>query len=68
MVTVYIYVLYFIKIKEVKNIMLEKIKWYLKQLLPLTYTGKATTETGTQLCVWKMWFGKPFHMKFYELK
>ena len=49
--------------------MLSKIKWYLKQLFPLTYVGKATDNNlGKHLCVWKMWFGKPFDIKFYELR
>ena len=48
--------------------MLSKFIWCLKQLLPLTYVGKEINENGKQLCVWRMWFGKPFHIKWYELK
>ena len=42
--------------------MLSKIKWYLKQLLPLTYVGAETNDNGKQLCGWRMWFGKPFQI------
>ena len=48
--------------------MSSKFIWCLKQLLPLTYVGKEINENGKQLCVWRMWFGKPFHIKWYELK
>ena len=49
--------------------MLSKIKWCLKQLLPLTYVSKATDDKLVKhLCVWKMWFGKPFYIKWYDLK
>ena len=48
--------------------MLSMMKWCLKQLLPLTYIGKEINEDGKFLCVWRMWFGKPFDIKFYELK
>lgn len=48
--------------------MLSKIKWYLKQLLPLTYVGVERNENGKQLCVWRMWFGKPFQIRWYDLR
>lgn len=44
--------------------MLSKIKWCLKQLVPLTYVS----VIGKDLCIWKMWFGKPFHIQWYELR
>lgn len=54
--------------------MLSKIKFVLKQLLPLKYetTTRITDDSGKNELIrlkttWRMWFGKPFHIQHYEL-
>lgn len=51
--------------KEIKG----NIKYYLQQLLPLTY--RATyykQENRKYFCIWNMWFGKSFNIEEYEIK
>lgn len=50
--------------------MLSKIKFILKQLLPLKYETKVTitddsgkNELIKMKCTWRMWFFKPFHIQ-----
>lgn len=43
---------------------MKKIKWYLKQCLPLTYTSRYRDGNGIKrFSVWMMWFGKVFNHK-----
>ena len=43
--------------------MLSKIKWYLKQLLPLYYTTFYNDSNNQKhFTVWQMWFGKTFNV------
>jgi len=45
-----------------------KIKWYLKQLLPLFYTSEFTDQEDIRrLCVWRMWLGRCFNVRWYVL-
>lgn len=47
---------------------MKKIKFYLKQLLPLTYYSKYRVQNGCiELAVWTQWFGKPFNIKRFAL-
>lgn len=40
---------------------MNKIRWYLRQLLPLTYRSHYREADGTHhFAVWKMWLGKVF--------
>lgn len=40
---------------------MNRFKWYLKQLLPLTYRSRYRTSDGERrFCVWRMWFGRCF--------
>lgn len=41
--------------------MMDKLYWYLKQLLPLSYNTRFELADGTK-CVstWRCWFGKVF--------
>jgi hypothetical protein len=48
--------------------MLNKIKWYLKQIFPLTYTSKYKTGLITKICIWKMWLGACYDIREYEVK
>ena len=39
------------------------MKWYLKQLFPLTYRTNYQDEDGNKhFCVWKMWLGKCYRI------
>lgn len=42
--------------------------WYLKQLLPLQYITEYRDADHYWLCIWRMWFGRCFNVKYYELK
>lgn len=56
--------------------MLEKLKWYLKQLLPMKYKSqfKVAKESadfpvladvdGKLTCEWRQWFGIPFDKNY----
>ena len=43
---------------------MEKLKWYLKQLLPLRYETTYTEHNGglrfPKRCAWRMWMGRCF--------
>jgi len=43
------------------------MKWFLKQLLPLTYRSKYKENNKNMFCVWNMWFGKCFNIEKYEV-
>ena len=47
---------------------INKAIWYLKQLLPLTYTSIYTEGEQKKLSVWKMFLGKCYNIKVYNLK
>ncbi len=54
--------------------MLAKLKFVLKQLLPLKYetTTIVTDNSGENELIrlkttWRMWLGKPFHINHYRL-
>ena len=42
-----------------------KVKWYIKQLLPLTYRTIYTEEGLKYFCVWNMWFGRSYNIDKY---
>jgi hypothetical protein len=39
---------------------MERIKWYIKQLLPLKYESTFREKGVMKHCVWRMWFGRCF--------
>jgi len=44
----------------------DRVLWYLKQLLPLTYRTNYTDEDGSyHYTVWNMWFGRCFNIDDY---
>ncbi len=45
-----------------------KILWRLKQMLPLTYVSEYTEGGNRQVCVWKMWFGRSFSIRRWDIK
>jgi len=47
---------------------MNRIVWYLKQLLPLKYDTEYGQDGKSYVSVWRMWFGRCFAVKKYELK
>jgi hypothetical protein len=45
-----------------------KIKWYLKQLLPLTYRTTYLEKGSKYYTVWCMWFGQCFNQDIILMK
>lgn len=41
--------------------------WYLKQLLPLRYESVYLEGGKKMLCIWRMWFGRCFNVRYFEL-
>jgi len=42
---------------------MNKLKWIIKQILPLTYRTKYVDEKNRKhFVVWKMWFGRQFNI------
>jgi hypothetical protein len=46
---------------------MNKLKWYLKQLLPLTYRTRWMENGKRYFSVWNMWFGKSFNIDKIEI-
>ena len=47
---------------------MNKLLFYIKQLLPLKYYSKYRVQTGERyLDIWTQWFGKPFNIKHFKL-
>ena len=44
-----------------------KPMWYLKQLLPLTYVSRFMQDGKRRLCVWRMWLGRCFNVRYFDL-
>ena len=43
------------------------MKWYLKQLLPLTYRSHYKKGGKKYFCVWRMWFGRCFAIEEFQI-
>lgn len=48
--------------KNRKDIKINRIKWYLKQLFLLTYRSKFIEKGEKHFCVWKMWLGHSYYI------
>ncbi len=47
---------------------MDKLIYYIKQLLPLKYHSKYRLQTGEKyLIIWRQWFGKPFDIEHFKL-
>ncbi len=47
---------------------MNKIIYYLKQLLPFKYYSKYRVQNGSrELAIWTQWFGKSFNIKRFTL-
>ncbi len=53
--------------KENLKFYTERVKWCLKQLLPLTYVTEYTTDGRRVVTVWRMWFGRCFDVREWEI-
>ena len=47
---------------------MKKLIYYLKQLLPLFYVSTFTEKGQRKLCIFRMWFGHSFNVRYYDLK
>lgn len=41
--------------------------WYIKQLFPLQYVSEYWENGKKKLTIWRMWMGKCFAIRDYEL-
>lgn len=58
-----------ITIQDVEGVLMKKILFYVKQLIPCTYWSKYRLPNGAkELVIWKQWFKKPFQIKRFTLK
>lgn len=46
---------------------MRKIRWFLKQLLPLTYRSHYKLGGKPTFCVWQMWFGRCFNIDQHQI-
>ena len=51
-----------------RSSMIDKLIWYLKQLLPLFYVTTFTENSIERLCIFRMWFGHWYNIRYYDLK
>ena len=47
---------------------INRLIWYFKQLFPLKYVSTFTEKGVRKKCSWRMWMGKSFNVKYYNLK
>ena len=45
----------------------ERIKWYFKQFLPLTYVSEYDENGKQKVTIWRMWFGRCFDIRSWEV-
>lgn len=46
---------------------LGKVRWAIKQLIPLTYRSHYEREGKKHFSVWRMWFGRCFDVEDYVI-
>lgn len=46
---------------------MERLRWYLKQLLPLLYWTTFSEDGKRRLCIWRMWLGRCFCAHYFDL-
>lgn len=46
---------------------MRRLGWYLKQLWPFAYLSTFTEDGRRRLCVWKMWLGRCFRIRYFNL-
>mgnify|MGYP000049373335 CR=1 FL=1 len=46
---------------------MNKLKWALWQLLPMSYVSRFRDEDGPKIATWKMWLGRCYRVRFDRL-
>jgi len=46
---------------------MRRLKWYIKQLLPLRYESQYIEDGKPRLTIWRMWFGRCFGTRSFIL-
>lgn len=46
---------------------MKQLKWYVKQLFPLIYITTFTADGKRRLCIWRMWLGHSFKVRYFTL-
>lgn len=46
---------------------MSRLIWLFKQLFPFKYDSTFTENDSRKLCIWRMWFGQCFHIKYFDL-
>lgn len=47
---------------------MNKLMYYIKQLLPLQYHSKYSLQNGeNKFTIWRQWFGRPFDIQHFNL-
>lgn len=46
---------------------IESLKWYIKQLVPLTYDTTFYENGEHKLCIWKMFLGRCYNVRYFKL-
>lgn len=44
-----------------------RLKWYVKQTLPLSYWTKVERDDRLQVVIWRMWLGRCFDVTQFEV-
>jgi hypothetical protein len=47
---------------------MEKIKWYFKQMFPLTYWTTYGENGKRKITIWKMWLGQCYNINTFLIK
>lgn len=47
---------------------MQTLKWCVKQIFPLTYVSTFRADNKRQLCIWKMWLGRSYKIKYFNLE
>lgn len=47
---------------------MERVKWYIKQLFPLMYVATFKEDAKRRLCIWRMWLGRCFDVRYFNLE
>jgi hypothetical protein len=47
--------------------MKQRLIWYIKQLLPLKYDTVFRENEVKKLCIWHMWLGRCFNIRYFQL-
>lgn len=46
---------------------MERLKWCLKQFFPFVYVTTFSESGKRRLCIWRMWAGRCFNARYFDL-